>query len=159
MKAWILSTARYFLSDWFNLVIGGLVVVSVIIFLMGILKSLLINKVKNNLLRKIILSWGSLILTLPATAVSILCNGFSFEHFWGVYVINCVEVILIYWFYENTALRNSLALIGKKVITKIFLNPEEMKEAVKSANRDVESLLNNSSKSLSKYKDDDLKNL
>jgi hypothetical protein len=159
MKTWILSSASYFLSDWYNLVIGGLVVVGVIIFLMGMLKSLLINKVKNSLMRKIILSWGSLILTLPATVLSILCNGFAFEHFWCIYAINCVGVILIYWVYENTALRNSLALIGKKVVTKIFLNLEETKEAVKSANKDVESLLNNSSKSLSKYKDDDLKNL
>lgn len=163
MEDWIMLTVNYFLSNWWGLLVGGLVVVGVVMFLMGSLKVTLIKKIKNALLRKVILAWSSVILTLPVTAIVTCYNGFNFAHFWSIYVVNCIGVILIYWFYENTAFRDGLTLVGRKVVTKILFGSTDIKDlekTVKAANEDVESLLNNSSSnSKSKYKDDDLKNL
>lgn len=133
---------------------------SMVIFLMGLLKFALTRKVKNSLLRKVLLSWGSVIITLPTTALMVFCKNFGWEHFWTIYVLNCIGVIIVYWVYENTAIRNSLALIGKKLVTKVLLtfqNPEELKESVKSVDKDIQALLDRT-KSSSKY-DDDLNNL
>lgn len=159
MREWIIACARYFLSDWRSLLIGGVVVVGVVIFLMGVLKKTFINKVKNTIARKVILSWASVVMTLPATAVSIFCNGYDFQYFWGIFAVNAVSTILIYWFYENTALRDALALLGKKTIGMIVAvyTKEDAKTVVKDINQEAENLLKSSLKSTSKYKDDDLK--
>lgn len=160
MKEWILWTSSYFLENWQALFWGGVIVVSVVIFLMGVFKKLLANRIENDLLRKVVLAWTSVILTLPITAVMVLYNSYNWDHFWVIYAANVIGTILIYWFYENTALRNALAAVGKRIVLKFLGNPTT--EDLKAVTEDVEQLLASSKpvpQSTSKYKDDDLKNL
>lgn len=137
----------------------GIIAVSIVIFLMGILKQIFFNKIHNKLFRKIILAWGSIVVALPVTAIITYFKEFELSHFWSMYIINCVSTIVMYWFYENTALRDSFSAIGKKALS-IFTcgKPECRKETIKDIQKEVESLLETPVKSTS-YKDDDLKNL
>lgn len=153
-----LSAAGSFLSEH-ELFRLGVIAVSIVIFLMGVLKSALINKISNKLVRKLILAWGSIIIALPVTAAIVYLKELQSAHFWTFYVINCVSTIITYWFYENTALRDTLSFIGKKALS-IFTcdKPECHKETIKDIQKEVESLLETPVKSTS-YKDDDLKNL
>lgn len=137
----------------------GVIAVSIVIFLMGVFKKILINKIQNKLFRKVVLAWGSVITALPVTAVLTYLEEFESSHFWSLYVINCVSTIIVYWFYENTALRDSLAFIGKKALSVIACNKhKDCKKIAKDVQDEVESLLETSVKSTS-YKDDDLKKL
>ncbi len=153
------ETAKYFLSNWQTLLLGGIVVVSIAIFVMGIIKKFLINKIKNALIRKVVLSFSSLVVVLPITAFTILGNGLDFSHFWSVYGANAVSMILCYWVYENTALRDGLALLGKKILTTVFVQSivtdNKPNEIVKNINNDIKA----SVQAKAKYKEDDLKNL
>lgn len=162
MKEWFIHNAEYFLSDWQNLLVGGVVVMSVVIFLMGVLKKIAFNRIKHDLLRKIVLAWSSVLVALPVTAVSVVCNGFSWSYFWAIYILNAVGTILVYWFYENTALRDALALLGKKTVMKFIgagVSNQEFSKINNEVNQDAQSLIAEATKSASKYKDDDLKKL
>lgn len=164
MREWIVENARYFLSDWENLLVGGVIVVSVVIFLMGILKVLLVNKIKNELLRKVILAWSSLVVVLPVTAIYVVVKGVNMDYFWSVYAVNCIATILIYWLYENTALRTSLHKIGKKVVMAFISNEKKpkinAKEILTEVVKDLSNTAEESTKSETpKYKDNDLDNI
>lgn len=159
MKDWILMAFGYFFSEWWSLLMGGTVVVSVVMFLMGVLKKLLINRIKYPLLRKVILAWLSIVVVLPVTYVSVLYNGFNQEYFWLIYGVNCVATIVIYWFYENTAFRDALALLGKNTLGRIIGKSQskaDIESALKDANAEASKLLKTESK---KYKEDDINNV
>jgi hypothetical protein len=100
---------------------------------------------------------------MPVTAGSILYNGFSTEHFWSIYIANCILTIAVYWFYENTALRDSLALIGGKILSKVFKSKskEETMEILKAAENEIKTLLTEEKTTTIQhtYKDDDLDNV
>lgn len=155
----------YILSDGHELSLGGVVVVGVVIALMGVIKNLKpIKGIKNSVVRKVILAWSSIVLTVALTVVSVFLNEFKQDHFLAICIFNSVGTIVLYWLYENTALRNFVAWVGKKTILKLLVRKpktiEEAKEFASEVNKDVESLLQSvNSESLSKYKDDDLKNL
>lgn len=159
MKEWILTTARYFLSEWEALLVGGVVVVSAVIFLMGVLKKLVIDRISNSLVRKIVLSWSSVLLVLPVTAISVICNGFDWSNFWAIYAVNAVATIILYWLYENTAIRNALAFLGSRAVTKFISGvvTQDLTKVTTQINQEAENLLKSSNKSTSKYRDDDLK--
>lgn len=161
MKEWIVSNATYFLSNWEDLLMGGAIVVSVVIFLMGVLKGLLLNKIKNELARKVILAWTSLIVVLPVTALYLVVKGANMDHFWFIYTVNCVITVLTYWLYENTALRNSLHAVGKKIVMAFISGEKIPKKDAKEILTEVVKDLSNSEevKDSPKYKDDDLNNV
>lgn len=140
MIDWIVSLTDYIFSNWQSLLVGGLVVMGVVIFLMGVLKKLVFNRLQNKLLRKVILSFFSLILVLPATVLSILYNKFDMDYFWVFYTVNAFGTIIVYWFYENTGLRNLLALIGKNTVLKLFQS-ENREDAMSEANEEAAQML------------------
>ena len=160
MKAWIVANANYFLSNWEDLLMGGIIVVSVVIFLMGVLKGLLLNKIKNDLARKVLLAWTSLIIVLPVTAIYLVVKGVSMDYFWFVYAVNCVSTILIYWGYENTALRNCLHVVGKKIVLAFVSGKSTSeKDAKKLLTEVAKNLADTEESSEPKYKNDDLDNI
>lgn len=161
-----LSFFEYFVENESDLFVGGVIIVGVVIALMGILKKLKpIKNIKNNTARKVILAWMSVFLTVGLTVASMYLNELKQDHFWALCVINSAGTILIYWLYENTALRNLFEKIGKSVINKVLHRKPstlvEAKELLQEINKDAESLLQsvNSESSVHKYMDDDLKNL
>lgn len=158
----------YVAIDGQKILMGGVTVVGVVIFLMGILKNLsVVKNMKNKTIRKIVLSWLSIILTVGITVLSVWLNELKQEHFWVICLVNSIGTILLYWVYENTAVRDLFALIGRNTIAKIFAKkPKTEKEAKQLASEireDVESLLYpitlKSEAPVNRYKDDDLKNL
>lgn len=133
MKDWIIMTMNYILSDWQTLLIGGACAVSMVVFILGCFKPFIKRWVSNSTLRKVLFAWLSIALNIPATAVSIWIEDLPTEHFWTLAVINAVGTILVYFVYENTALRNALHWLGKKIITMLFsqvVSPEQAKQSI-----------------------------
>lgn len=140
----------YYIGDWKNVFIGALIVMGVVIFLMGILKNALFNRIKNKLLRKVLLSFCSLALVLPATFAYSIYQGLDMQYFWALYALNAIGTIVVYWFYENTGFRNLLSLIGRNTLVRLFQSGD-IKNTIEKSKEELISA--------SKYNEDDLDNL
>lgn len=143
MKDWIIATVEYILSNWQTLLIGGVYAVSIVIFVLGCLKPVIKRWISNSTLCKVIFAWASVLLNIPATAVSVWLEGLPSEHFWMLAVINAISTILVYFVYENTALRNGLHWFGKKILTLLFskyVSPVQTKDEIR---KEAELLLAN----------------
>lgn len=143
MKDWIFTTMDFILSDWQTLLIGGACAVSIVVFILGCIKPFIKRWVSNSTLRKVIFAWLSVLLNVPATAVSVWLDQLPTDHFWVVVVINIASTILVYFVYENTALRNALHWLGKKIVTLLFsqyVDPGQTKAEIR---KEVEELLAN----------------
>ena len=99
---------------------GYLIVVSAIIVLMGLLKKAAFNKIGNKTLRKVLLAFTSLALVLPFTALYFLGDDINFKYYWVGCAMNGLALIVTYWFYENTALRNLINQIGSLTLGRFF---------------------------------------
>lgn len=165
MKEWIVSLIQYAVSNYQTILVGGSIVVGVVIFLTGILKKFLFNKIQNKLARKIVLSFFSLVLAIPATLGIALYNKMDMNYFWVFYAINAVSTILIYWFYENTGLRDLLSLIGENTVSKLLRAIFKSGGSVEGITKGLEDTMGEIDKDTrhllkeSKYQEDDLKNL
>lgn len=157
----------YVATDIQKILMGGITVVGVVIFLMGVIKNFsFIKHIKNKTVRKVILSWSSIFLTVCITVISVWLNELRQEHFAFICIVNSIGTILLYWVYENTAFRDLLGFIGKHTIIKILTRKprteEEAKQIASEICKDAASLLysvNQESPATSRYRDDDLKNL
>lgn len=109
---------RILMEQWQRAATGGIIVACAVIFIMGIVKKAALGKIKNKLLRKVVLSFTSLALTFPVTALYFVGDGISFEWYWYGCALMCVLTIITYWLYENTGLRNLIALIGQNTVGK-----------------------------------------
>lgn len=106
------------MANWQRAITGGIIVACAVIFIMGILKKALLGKITNKLLRKVVLSFASLVLTFPATALYFVGDNISFEWYWYACALTCALTVLVYWLYENTGLRDLIALIGRNTVGK-----------------------------------------
>ena len=146
MKDWIISLVDYLLSNWQTVLMGGVFTVSIVVFILGCLKPFIKRWVSNSTVRKVIFAWSSVALNIPATALSIWFEDLSSEHFWTFVVINTVGTILVYFVYENTALRDALHWLGKKILMLLVsqsISPAQKKEDIRN---EVEELLANPSR-------------
>lgn len=143
MKDWIIVTTEYILSNWQTLLIGGVYAVSMVIFVLGCLKPLIKRWVKNTTLCKVIFAWLSIALNIPATAVSVWIEELPSDHFWTFVVMNAISTVLVYFVYENTALRNALHWFGKKTITLLFSKNVSPLKAKADIKKEAEMLLAN----------------
>lgn len=145
MEDWIIATGDYILSNWQTVLIGGICAVSIVVFVLGLIKPFIKRWIHNTILRKVILAWLSVLLNIPATVVSIWMEGLPEDQFWTLTVINTVATILVYFIYENTALRDGLHWLGKKILTLLFkqyVNPSQKRADI---HKEVEELLTNPS--------------
>ena len=109
------------LANWQRVLTGGVILTSAIIFLVGTLKKVgLFDKIKNKLLRKVVLSFTSIVLVFPATALYFVADGINFDYYWYGCAGAAVATIITYWLYENTALRDGIGFIGEKTVSKWF---------------------------------------
>lgn len=109
------------LGNWQAVVLSTAIIVCSVIATLGGLKFGLIDKIKNKLVRKIVLAFSSLALILPTTAILFLISGYSFDIYWySVFALMPVEVV-VYWLYENTGLRNAINKLGSFCCHKILV--------------------------------------
>lgn len=108
----------FFLANFQDFFVGGVIVASTTIVLMGFLKKFVFNRIANKLVRKCVLSFSSLVVCLVVTFCFLVGNGLPAERFFFVYAVNAISTIITYWFYENTGLRNLITFIGDKTIKK-----------------------------------------
>lgn len=141
-------------DNYYNILICGVIMVSTIIVLIGVLKPLLFNRVSNKYLRKALLALSDLVFSAIATAVCFWIEQVSFDQYLlGTFAV-FVMVVVTYWFYENTCLRNLIEKIGKFALNKIAV------VVVKSAtneNIDLKAELKNTSTVLKKATATELK--
>ena len=159
IEGWITSIWEYFLTSGNDLLLGGVIVVSSVIALLGILKSLKpIKNIKNATLRKVLLSWLSIALTVVGTLISFYVSELKQDHAVSVCVINSVSTVLVYWLYENTALRSLIQALIKKTLCVLFSRKKTKDEADQpEEEKTKESLLSMFEEAC--YIEDDLKNL
>lgn len=110
------------LNNWQQAVTGGIIVCCAVIFIMGCLKRLLDKTPICNCpyLRKAILGFGSLLMTLPMTALYFVADRISFDYYWYGCALMCVGTIVTYWFYENTAFRKLIHAVGERTVGKYW---------------------------------------
>jgi hypothetical protein len=112
----IMATTLF--QNWHRAVVGGIIVACSVIFLMGILKKFVFNRVQNKLARKVLLSFGSVALTFPITALYFLSDNISFTWYWWGCLFTAILTIVTYWLYENTGLRNVIGIVGELTVNK-----------------------------------------
>ena len=149
----VINTTKLVLTDWYRFLIGGIIVVCAIIVLEGILKKAFLGKVKNKLLRKVLLAMASLILVFPATALYFVSDKISFDYYWYGCTVVAILTIVGYWLYENTALREAIGFIGNKTVVKFAT---VLYYAVKHPEKDIREDLYSTNKQLKKVVKDKL---
>lgn len=114
----VFNMLEILLSNWQDAVIGGTIVTCSVIFLMGILKKFIFGKIRNKLIRKVVLAFVSVCMVFPITAIYFVSYHISFEVYWWACLGMAILTILTYWLYENTGLRNLISLIGEATVGK-----------------------------------------
>ncbi len=109
---------QFCVTNWQMVLTGGIILTCAIIFLMGVLKKFIVGKIGNKLLRKVALSFLSLIMVFPATALYFVSESVPFGYYWYACAGVAILTVLTYWIYENTGLRNLIDLIGEKTVGK-----------------------------------------
>lgn len=107
------------LENWKQALIGGAIVISAVIVIMGMIKKLF-DKVPNKYLRKFLLALTSVVLVLPVSAIYFVCAGIDYKYFWGDYALLASATIVVYWLYENTCLRELIHKIGSLTLGRFF---------------------------------------
>lgn len=90
-----------FCINYKTLLTAGIIMASMIIVLIGALKPLLFNKIKNKHLRGALLSFTNVAFSFIAVAVAFWTKGISFEYYWFTAICFCVFCVFLYWAYEN----------------------------------------------------------
>lgn len=151
-------------------IITGVIMVSAIIVFIGLLKPLLFDRIKCKPLRKAAIAFSDIVVCLAATAVAFWVNGLSFGYYLYAAIVVFLATIVVYWFYENTCLRNLIQKIGSIMLTKAaqiatgFLTDKEKKDLkteLNSAKQEIKKTLKNELHSASpkKKSDKELSNL
>ena len=106
-------------ANWERALVGGVMAVSAVIFLMGLIKKV-IKKIPNTKLRRFALAFGSIVLVLPVTAGVFAIQQINYNHYWVGVALNAVLTIVGYWLYEYTCCRDLISVIGKNTVGKIL---------------------------------------
>lgn len=164
MFNFMITATKYVLADWQRFLIGGLIVISAIIAIEGILKAVLFNKVKNKTLKKVLLAFSSIALVFPTSAVYLWLEKIPFDYYWYSVLVLSILTVLSYWLYENTAFRNLFSFVSKKILIKLrdILDKafsSDTTDLTKEISTAYAELKKDTQKKLSETKNTDLKNL
>ena len=136
--------------------------VSGIIFAIGLLKPLLYNKIKNKQIRKVALAFSNVILCFVCVLVTFVIRGWDLNYYLASAIVLSVSCIVTYWLYENTCLRNLIDMIGsivlKNVANKVLLNTADVANIKDEAKKAVAEFRTQNVKKNTK-EDEDLKGL
>ena len=156
---------------WGNLsenIFSGVVMVSAIIVFIGLLKPILFDRIKFKPLRKVAIAFTDVLACLIATAIAFWMNGIDFYYFFPAAIGVFVATVVVYWFYENTCLRNLIQKIGTIVLSKLakiatgILDDKEKKEIKKeleAAKNEIKHTLKGELNTAKKKGDKELSNL
>ncbi len=109
-----------FMSNFTENVLTGVTMVSAIIVFIGLMKPLLFDKIQFKPLRKAAIALSCVASCFIATAVTFWAYGIAFSYYLHASAAVFVFTVIVYWFYENTCLRNLLKKIGTIVLSKIY---------------------------------------
>lgn len=110
-----------FCINYKTLMTAGIIMASMIIVLIGALKPLLFNKIKNGCLRGALLSVANVFCSFAFVAVAFWIKGISFEYYWFTAFCFCVFCVFLYWAYENlTQARAGIHKLGSFLWKKVL---------------------------------------
>ena len=163
----IKSGITVFLGAPEDIILWGIIAVSIIIFLLGFAKHYVFNKIKDKEVRGTVTAFASIISCFAAVLIRFLVNGYTFEHYLLASVCLSFLCIVVYFLYEFTRLRRFIHFIGKFALKKIFKSAlsaedlETLKVEFKNAEKEIKDYAKNElKKSAAKAREDkDLKNL
>ena len=108
------------LENFKEILVTGAIMVSAIIIFIGFLKPILFNKIRCKPIRRILLALSDILFSFAATAIYFVIEGFPWTYYWQTSVgVTCL-CIVVYWFYENTCLRDLIGKIGTMAVKKFF---------------------------------------
>ena len=102
-----------------DFILEGGIIVSCIIAFIGILKTVIINKIPNKIVRKVTLSILSILCSFGCTAVQFLIKNIEFANYLYIAIPTSLATILVYWVYENFAIRDLVLKIGNLTLGKV----------------------------------------
>lgn len=141
-----IETALNFVKgNWENLWLVGVIMVSAITVLIGILKPLLFDKIKCKQLRRTSLAFSNVALCFGGTAIWFLAKSFSYEFYLHTATVVSLVSIVWYWIYENTPLRWAIHKIGSMTLKKIYAMVSNKLDKVDEIDveKEIESLIIN----------------
>ena len=120
MFAQIEVLLKNYAGEWEDLLVLGVIMVSAITVLIGILKPVLFNKIKWKPLRRALLAFSNVFLCLLSTVVLYEIEHYDYNTYWHSAVGLSLFSIVWYWVYENTCLRDLIATIGRVTLKKAY---------------------------------------
>jgi hypothetical protein len=120
MYAYVKTFLDFYLADWKDLLLLGVIMVSAITVFVGILKPLLFNKIKWKPLRRASLAFTNVALCFACVAVGFLIKKYDFSVYLHTAVATSLFSIIWYWVYENTCLRDLISKIGGVALSKCY---------------------------------------
>lgn len=150
-------------ENWETFWLIGVIMVSAITVLIGLLKPILFNKIKIKALRKTCLAFSNVALCFIGNAILFFANNLNFDIYYHSSFATAIVSILWYWLYENTCLRDLIHKIGSVVLNKLKggqLTKKDQEEIVKEVKTIVAEVKKDHKKAQKVVKTDkELKNL
>lgn len=132
-----------FCINYETLLTAGIIMASMIIVLIGALKPLIFNKIKNECLRGSLLSLTNVAFSFGAVALAFWLKNITFEYYWFTATVFCCLCIVLYWAYENlTQARAGIHKLGSFMWKKILPIIRNKLDAIIAGLNDTKQLTN-----------------
>lgn len=121
MLAKINHLINYFGFFYQDIIVSVVIMVSAIIFVIGLLKPIIFDKIRNKDLRKCALALANIAGCFVASMFYFLKNGWDFKYYTVASLALTIASIVIYYLYETIPyVRKVIGGIGYSAISKVF---------------------------------------
>lgn len=111
---------QYLITNKWEYILLGVIMVSAIIVFIGILKPIAFDRIPYKSLRKACLAITNIAFSFAATAIFYWVNDITFAWYWYGATVIAVGTVITYWLYETTCLRDLIHKIGSMVLKKLW---------------------------------------